>query len=52
MVEILVMFGCPKKIIENFKPLGYGCVLYSFEVCDTEISNMHFFVKYLNFTIL
>ena len=25
---------------------------YSFEACDTEISNMHLCVKYLNFAIL
>ena len=34
------------------KRLQYGCVLYNFEACDTEISNMHLFVKYLNFAIL
>ena len=51
MAETLVIFYCPKKLTENFKGLEYGYVLYSFEACDTEISNMHFF-KHLNFAIL
>ena len=38
-----------KKFTER---LEYECVLYNFEVCDTEISNMHLLIKYLNFAIL
>ena len=38
-----------KKFTER---LEYGCVLYNFEACDTEISNTHLFVKYLNFAVL
>ena len=37
-----------KKFTER---LEYGCVLYNFEACDTEISNMHLLEKYLNFAI-
>ena len=38
--------------LSEAKRLEYGCVLYSFEACDAEISNMHLCAKYLNFVIL
>ena len=50
MTEILVLFWLSEEAFT--KRLEYGCVLYSFEACDTEISNMHLCVKYLNFAIL
>ena len=33
---------CLSKIHRKFKRLEYGCVLYSFKTCYTEISNVHF----------
>ena len=49
MAEILVPFWLSEEAFTE--RLEYGCVLYSFEACDTEISNMHLCVKYLNFAM-
>ena len=50
MAEILVLFWLSEEVFTE--RVEYGYVLYSFEACDTEISNMHLCVKYLNFAIL
>ena len=48
--ESLVLFWFSEEVFTE--RLEHGCVLYSFEACDTEISNMHLCVKYQTFAIL
>ena len=50
MAESLVLFWFSEEVFTE--RLEYGCVLYDFEACDTEISNMHLCIKYLTFAIL